>query len=431
MSKRLTDRGLKALSKAQADSTYDVADSVVPNLIVRVSPKGRKTFVLYTRFPGSSSPSRRTLGKYGVMSLEQARDKAREWLALIDKGIDPAEQERAAEVEQERKRANSFRSVFEDFAAEKWSKEGKGGAVERDMRKAFLEPWNGRPVSEIMPEDIAAIIKSKARTAPMQARNLLLDIKRMFQWAVDQHAYSLKLNPASPLKPQALCGEQVARDRKLSDEEVFAFLRAARRTPYPAGRVYELLLLTGLRLNEVADAQWSEIDLKGGTWTIPASRMKARESKARPHVVPLTAEILAVINSLPRFEHGEFLFSANFGKDSVWMGTRVKERIDERMLRTLKAIARKRGDDPRKITLEQWQNHDLRRVVRSGLSKLKVVDEVAEAVLAHRRKGIQGVYDRHDYLAEKKEALTLWAGRLRDITEPPPSNVTKLQTARA
>ena len=97
------------------------------------------------------------------------------------------------------------------------------------------------------------------------------------------------------------------------------------------------------------------------------------------------------------------------------------------MLRTLKAMARKRGDDPRKVKLEHWRNHDLRRVVRSGLSKLKVVDEVAEAVLAHSRKGIQGVYDKHDYFDEKKEALTLWAGRLsRDIITPPPANVVKL-----
>ena len=112
--------------------------------------------------------------------------------------------------------------------------------------------------------------------------------------------------------------------------------------------------------------------------------------------------------------------------DIAW----AKNDIDARMLLTLKAMSRRRGDDPRKVKLEHWQNHDLRRVVRSGLSKLKVVDEVAEAVLAHRRKGIQGVYDQHDYFDEKKEALTLWAGRLRDITAPPPSNLVKL-TARA
>jgi integrase len=429
MPKRLTDKGLQALKRADAGETYDVADSVVPNLIVRVSPKGRRTFALYTRFPNTWYPARRTIGKYGSMTLDQARQKARYWLELIEKGRDPADEALKAKHAEERKRANSFRSVFEDFVAEKLKKERKGREVERDMRKAFLEPWNGRPVTDIMPEDIALIIKAKARTAQGQARNLLLNIKRMFQWACDQHAYGIKLNPAAPLKPLALCGETVVRDRLLDDAEVFAFLRAARRTAYPHGPVYQLLLLTGLRLNEVADAAWSEFDLAKGIWTIPATRMKARESKARPHVVPLTGEILAVINSLPRFERGEYLFSNDFGRSPIWMGTRVKERMDERMLRTLRAMARKRGDNWRKVKLEHWQNHDLRRVVRSGLSKLKVVDEVAEAVLAHRRKGIQGVYDRHDYLAEKKEALQIWAGRLRDITEPPPANVTPLRKA--
>jgi integrase len=400
----------------------------VPNLIVRVSPKGRKTFALYTRFPGNPNPTRRALGKYSSMTLDEARNKARGWLALIEKGRDPADEERAAKVEQERQRANSFRSVFEDFVAAKLSKERKGWAVERDMRKSFLEPWNGRPITDIQPEDVAAVIKAKVKAgAPMQARNLLLNAKRFFQWCVDQHSYGIKFNPAAPLKPTALCGELIARDRRLDDAEIFAFLRAARRTSYPYGAVYQLLLLTGLRLNECCDAKWDEFDFAKGVWTISASRMKGKNGRAREHIVPLTDDILRVINSLPRFESGEFLFSTDFGRNAVWMGTRVKERLDERMLRTLRAMARKRGDDSRKVELAPWVNHDLRRVVRSGLSKLKIVDEVAEAVLAHVRPGIRGVYDRHDYLAEKREALTMWAGRLRDITEPPPDNVTKLQ----
>ena len=128
---------------------------------------------------------------------------------------------------------------------------------------------------------------------------------------------------------------------------------------------------------------------------------------------------------------GEHLFSTTFGRKAVWVTDRVKKDLDARMLRTLRAMARKRGDDPAKVTLEPWRNHDLRRVIRSGLSKLKIVDEVAEAVLAHRRQGIAAVYDRHDYFDEKREALTLWANRLREIVSPPPANVVKLDKARA
>jgi integrase len=431
----LTDKTLKSLKRKPADAgtTYDEPDGIVPGLFARVSPKGRVTFILYTRYPGSPNPSRRAVGVYDGANLQKVREKARHWLDLISRGIDPAEEERALKIAAERKRANSFRNVCEDFFAEKLKGERRGYEVERDIRKNFLGPWNGRPIVDIEPEDIAAIIKAKVRDgAPVQARNLLGFAKRLFQWAVDQHAYGLKVNPAVMLKPTALCGDKVVRERNLSDEEVFAFSRAAERMRYPYGPIYRLLLLTGLRLNEVVDAKWSEFDLAKGTWTIPASRMKGKNGKARDHVVPLTDDILKVINRLPRFATGEYLFSTNYGgkRKPCWISSEVKNKLDARMLRTLRAMAKKRGDDPRKVTLEHWQNHDLRRVVRSGLSKLKIVDEVAEAVLAHRRKGIQGVYDRHDYLAEKKEALQLWAGRLRDIVSPPPSNLVKLETAR-
>ena len=73
----------------------------------------------------------------------------------------------------------------------------------------------------------------------------------------------------------------------------------------------------------------------------------------------------------------------------------------------------------------------MRRNVRSGLAKLRIADEIAESVLAHVRPGIKGTYDVHDYLGEKREALQLWAGRLRDIATPPPDNLVKLEAARA
>jgi hypothetical protein len=101
------------------------------------------------------------------------------------------------------------------------------------------------------------------------------------------------------------------------------------------------------------------------------------------------------------------------------------------MLRTLKALARTRGDDPASVTLPAWVNHDIRRTVRSQLSRLKVTEEAREAVLAHARPGIKGVYDLHDYLDEKREALELWSARLRSIVEPPPHNVVVLHPSVA
>jgi integrase len=420
--RNISDRWLQ--SKAKPGLYWDEKFS---GFGVRVSDTGRKTFLLNVRFPGQSNPARRALGHFGPMTLAQARRKAGEWVEMVEQGTDPEIEQESARAAEQRKRSTSFRSVAETFIAEKLSKERKGDEVARDIRNNFLGAWGGRPITEIRASDIAAIVKEKAKDAPAQARNLLTTAKRLFQWAIDQHAYGLEASPAAVIKPAALVGEKIARNRNFSDAEVVAFLRAVERMQYPYGPLYRLLLLTGLRLNEVADAQWSEIDTEKKIWIIPASRMKGKDSRAREHAVPLTAEMLEILESLPRFKYGEYLFSTEHGKVPVWIGSKVKAKLDALMLSELQAMA----DDPRKVTLPPWVNHDLRRVVRAGMSRLRIATEVAEAILAHVRPGIQGTYDVHDYLDEKRSALEAWSGRLRELTTPSPANVVRLEKARA
>src|SRR6202042_2868957 len=115
-----------------------------------------------------------------------------------------------------------------------------------------------------------------------------------------------------------------------------------------------LLLLTALRLNEAADASWSEFDLAKRLWIISAARMKGRNGESYEHAVPLTDDVLAILKELPRFKRGNHLFSTSFGASPVWMSNKVKKRVDERMLRTLRALARRRGDDPSRVVLESW-----------------------------------------------------------------------------
>jgi hypothetical protein len=101
------------------------------------------------------------------------------------------------------------------------------------------------------------------------------------------------------------------------------------------------------------------------------------------------------------------------------------------MLRTLRALARRRGDNPEQVRLAPWVNHDLRRVVRTSLSALDVPDHIAEMVLGHGRKGLQRVYDQHRYEAQMRDALCRWAARLRDIVQPSsgpaPNNVVPIR----
>jgi integrase len=198
---------------------------------------------------------------------------------------------------------------------------------------------------------------------------------------------------------------------------------------YPFGPLFRLLLLTGLRLNEAADAKWSEFDTRNGVWIIPAARMKGKDGRVSDHVVPITDDIAAILKSLPRFKSGGYLFSVTFGKRPVWVSYKVKKRLDARMLRILQAMARHRGDDPSMVSLPHFVNHDVRRTLRTGLSKLRVDRDIREAVLAHTRPGVEGIYDRHDYQAEKKDALERWASYVRNLSshEVEATNVARLR----
>jgi hypothetical protein len=358
---------------------------------------------------------------------------------MVKRGEDPAAAEEKHRQAAIRKLKTTFLAVAEDFFAEKLSGERKGKEVERDIRRDLIPAWGARPIADITDLDVLAVVKTKKRTAPAQARNLLGTIKRLFAWAIDQRTYGIGVSPAAGIKPTSIVGEKPAGNRILDDAELFALWRAAGRLSYPYGPVYRLLMLTALRLNEAADAARAEFDpavaavLKSDVpdkferlcslpvdkkvWVIPAERMKGREGKARAHAVPLTNDMLAILATLPVFKTGQHLFSTTFGEKPAWISDKIKKRIDARMLRTLRALARRRGEDPQSVKLAPWKNHDIRRTVRSNLSRLRVSEEAREAVLAHVRPGIKGVYDHYDYLDEKREALDLWAARLRSISE--------------
>ena len=147
------------------------------------------------------------------------------------------------------------------------------------------------------------------------------------------------------------------------------------------------------------------------------------------HIVPITADLREIYDACPK--RGRFLFSFDDGATPVRVAGRMKKQIDAEMLKVLREIAVERGDDPEEVVLAHWTNHDIRRTVRSRMSRLKGISlEAREAVLAHVKPGIQRVYDVYEYLDEKREALELWAGALRQIIEPPAAaNVVPIRRA--
>ena len=327
MKTALTDRAIKAAKpKARA---YDKHDSVVPGLLLEVRPSGLKRLALLKRFPGSKNPTRRLIGQYGAVSLEQARTTARRWLELVQAGIDPATEVERARQAEARKRRDTFATVVERYI----DIEVVGPDPERPRHRSHRKIRNGldvlvalfgeRPVTDFEAdpellmtplEEIArlgtdrALVKlgrrkrllrpgRAAKGSPAQARALFTYLNMVFNFAVEHAGFGLRRNPIAHIRKTRRFGKAVRREHALDDEEVAALWVGAGRLPASHRRAYRTLVLTGLRLNEVAQGRWNEID--GDVWTVPPERMKGRNGAARAHAVPIPKDLRKVLDEIP------------------------------------------------------------------------------------------------------------------------------------
>jgi integrase len=410
----LSDTFVKALKAAPDGKRVEYWDTNVPGFGVRVTDKCAKSYVLYARFPPARVPARRYLGDASKMGLAAARKKAREWAALIEENKDPGELARQEALAKLRTQRITFSVVAEDWLREAVrGQQRKAREVEADVRREFISRWGSRPVTEITALDVRDAIKAVKARAPAQARNVLGYASRLFAWAVAQHAYGLEASPAERLRPRDLIGRKVMRQRVLTDPELRALWQAAGKLGYPLGPLFQVLVLTGQRKSEVAGARRREFDLDKKLWTIPPERMKG----GAVHVVPLTDDVIAILEALPRFKRGDHLFSTTYGSKPVNGFSKAKAKLDA-------AMAAELGG-----SVDPFVIHDIRRSMRTGLSALPIPDNVRELVIAHARPGLHKVYDQFAYLDEKRHALALWAARLHNIVTPPPPNVVALRGA--
>lgn len=412
----LTDKFIKAEGRVPVAGRVDYFDSIVPGLALRVTKKGHRTFVLVARFPARpKNPTRRVLGEYGAITLDAARERARRWLELIGKGIDPKIDEARRKAEERRKMVNNFEAVAREYLARHQTL-AKHGEARRILEAEFIKPWGQRPAGDILPEEVADAIRAIVkRGAPYQAHNALGHLRRVYNWAIGTHEFGLTVSPVTALKPKDLIGARQARTHILGDAELRAIWSACAgghatpkegrgrvRAPvnaadmgYPYGPLIRLLILTGQRENEVAGMRWDELDLAQKLWTIPAARMKS----GRTHEVPLAPEALALLKALPRFK-GPHVFTTTDGKKAVNGFSKAKARLDKLS------------------NVQGWVIHDLRRTARTHFSALPVPDTIRELVIAHAQPQLHQVYDQHSYRDEKRECLRLWERRLRGILAP-------------
>ena len=417
MSKRivaLTDeRILKLRPGAKRQAIYDPA---TPGLAIRVQPTGHKTYVFGARYPRNGQFSRVELGQVGRITLDEARTKARRWGAWIAAGVDPrdeeARQQQAAKLQAALAIDNSFATVAEAFIARHLKGQRKATVVAREIRNELIPHWDARPITDITRRDVVTLIENIVdRPAPAHARNIFGHIRKLFNWAIARDIYELQSSPCDRLKPKELIGPKRVRERVLTDNELQSLWHAADKLGYPCGPATRLLMLTGARLNEVMGARWPEFDLEKKLWTIPPERFKMNSQ----HLLPLTDDMLTVLETLPRWTQGDYVFSStSSGEKPV--------RFHDRATYALNVAV---GAESR------WTPHDIRRTVRTRLAALRIPEPVAEMVIGHARKGMARVYDQHKYEDEVREALEAWGARLRSIVEPPPPNVVPLGVRKA
>lgn len=401
----LTDARIRALKPAPAGGRYDVLDSMVPGLIVRVTASGHKAYMLKTRFPGQPWPARRAIADFGAVTIEQARTTARAWLAMCENGLDPkvevAEQKRQAADDQ----ALTFAAVAELYIERRLRGQRQGPRTAHEIRKELIPAWGERKITAITRGDVIRLVEAIVdRDARAHAHTVYGHIRAIFNWAAAR--YDLAASPCDRLKPKDLIGAKKPRERVLIDAELRALWKATATMGYPFGSMLRLALLTGVRKTEASDARWGEFDLAAGVWTIPAARFK---SDSEP-IVPLTPAVVVLLNQLPRFRTGTFVFSTTFGDKPIDGFSKAKERLD-RLMRAELGGAK----------LEPFVIHDIRRTVRTRLSAL-CPERVAEAAIGHGRRGLLRVYDQHSYADEVRIALETWQAKLRAIVEPPPGD---------
>jgi integrase len=382
LSKRpLTDRGIAALKPASAVAYRLAWDAIVPSLAVRVTATGQKSFVLVTRYPSSSNPTARSLGKVGAITIEDARVKAREWLKLIVAGTDPAQAGQAAET-------NTLRAICSEYLVRNGSKRTLEweGAI---LRRLVLPHLGVKPINEVRRSDIVRLLDGieDANGVAMANRTLAI-IRRVMNW----HAARTD-DFRSPIVRGMSRGKEVPRDRILTDDELRAVWRATGEVNLPQmfSAYVRFLLLTGARRKEAAALR--RVELVGNEWTLPASRNKTGQELIRP----LSRAALQIVEGLPKL--GEWVFT-HTGNAALSNLGRFKVELD------------------RASGTSAWTYHDLRRTARSLMSRAGVPSDHAERCLGHVIGGVRGVYDRHTYREEMLIAYEKLAALIAQIVDP-------------
>jgi integrase len=381
-------------------------DLQLPGFGLRVSTRGRKTWIAMYRV--NRREVMETIGTMALIpSVAQARDCARASMLKARQGINPVEERRAIEAAQAAAAAIqtfTFARLVDRYMkehAERHTRPSTARETQRTLNRA-VAAWSDRPANSVVKRDVLELINDIASKrlrkqagavggAAIESNSVLGSLKTMFKWSVREDILT-----ADPTEGVAKRGKEIPRDRVLEADEIRLFWEGTEQLGWPFEPLFKLLLITAQRRDEVGSIAWDEIDIEKSRWAIPATRSK--NSKA--HIVHLSSLAISIIESLPRLS-GSLVFSTT-GTSAVSGYSTAKARVDEYMRAKLNGVR-----------LPGWTLHDLRRTATTIMAEeLKIAPHVVDKILNHTAGTISGVarvYNRAEYLDERKAALEAWA----------------------
>jgi integrase len=385
----LTDSAIAALPSKP--KPYALPDPELPGHYIRVRPTGAKVFCAVGRAP-SGKQIWHTIGATSLYNVTEARERAREAIKAIRDGKD-------------RDGPETFETV-----AEAWFKrhvEAKRLISASTFRSAldrhFLPAWRMRDFASIRRGDVAKLLDAiEDSNGPAAADYALTVIRMVCNWyAARRDDYvSPVVRGMRRTDPKAQ-----ARARILDDDEIRAVWKAAEANG-TFGAYVRLALLTAQRREKVAAMRWD--DISEGEWRIPA---EARQ-KGTAGCLVLPEIAMEIIKEQPRFASNPYVLAGR-GSGYIQGQSKRKEKFDA------------------KVGIAPWVFHDLRRTARSLMSRAGVRPDVAERVMGHSIRGVEGVYDRHSYRDEKADALNRLAALIETIVNTPVGNVVTLRESNS
>jgi len=389
---KITKRTLDAL-QAGAIAGF-LWDEDLKGFGVKTSANGAASYVVQYRLGGREAKTRRyTIGGHGSpWTPATARSEAARLLMLVAQGLDPAESDK-----QRRREAVdlAFSNYADRFAG---SCRGRGWRtlVNRSLRLHIKPVLRDKALPTITRPDVVAVFDRMPAEQVANRRNVFAVLRRLFRWAVSRGDI-----PASPMEGMETPHAVKPRERWLSDKELARVWLHAAKCSHCFRPIVRLLIVTGQRREEIGGLQWEELDRDEREMRLSGTRTKNGEPTSVPLNDLAIAELDQVAGSESWPRRGRVFPTATGGAFTAYHKGKTK----------LDKLISQDGGTP----VEPWRLHDLRRTLATGFQRLGVRFEVTEAVLNHvggSRSGVAGIYQRHDWKPEKREAMAAWNDHL-------------------